>query len=259
MVSKIPLSIVLPVHNESGCIASLLREIVDVCVSELHVSAEVIVVDDASDDDSAAIVDAIASEVNCPTEHGNTTRPFIRLIRHAVCIGQSGTLMDGFVAAKGEIIISMDADGQFDPHEIPRLLQRMDSCDMVCGVRHRRRDGLIRKGCSVIANSFRNLVTRDSISDAGCTFRSMRSCCVKVLLPFQGKLSGCEFFFHPLMVRNAGFRIGEIDVRHRPRAAGKSNYRLLRGRMGRGFRACIRVRDLLRRCPATGCPSVDKK
>lgn len=188
------------------------------------------------------LIHTIASEVNSPIKQA----PTIRLIRHAVRIGQSGTMMDGFIAAQGEIIVSMDADGQFDPGEIPRLLKRMDSYDMVCGVRYRRRDGLIRKGCSVIANSFRNLITGDSVSDSGCTFRSMRRCCVEVLLPYQGKLSGCEFFFHPLILRQAGFRICEIDVSHRPRSAGKSNYQLIRGRLGKGLRASFAIRNLLR-------------
>lgn len=245
MINNFAVSIVLPVRNESGCIAELLREIIDVCVRDIRVTAEIIVVDDASDDDSATIVDTIASEVNCPIKQDNTIKPFIRLIRHAVRVGQSGTLMEGFVAAQGEIIVSMDADGQFDPGEIPRLLESMDSCDMVCGIRHHRRDGLIRKSCSVIANSFRNLITGDSLTDAGCTYRSMRRNCVRFLLPFQGKLSGCEFFFHPLILRKAGFRICEIDVNHRPRAAGESNYRLIRGRMGRGLRASFEVRKLL--------------
>lgn len=244
---NIPVSIVLPVRNESGCIESLLRKIIDVCERVLRVKAEIIIVDDASDDNSVAIVNTILFEVNCLNENNNIITPVIRLVRHDIRIGQSGTLMDGFETANGEIIVSMDADGQFDPSEIPKLLERMDSCDIVCGVRQSRRDGPIRKVCSVIANSFRNLITGDSLTDAGCTFRSMRRYCVETLVPFQGKLSGCEFFFHPLILRKAGFRVSEIGVSHRPRSAGKSNYRLIRGRMLKGLRASFMIRGLLSR------------
>lgn len=244
MDNKTSVSIVLPVRNESGCIAALLGEIIDVIRYDLKVNAEIIVVDDASDDDSVAIVQTIVSEVNNRSETEKSTWPTIRLIRHNNCVGQSDTLMDGFKAAVGEIIVSMDADGQFDPKEIPLLLERMGLYDMVCGVRHRRHDGLVRKGCSVIANSFRNLITGDSISDSGCTFRSMRRSCVEIIHPYQGKLSGCEFFFHPMIIRKAGFHICEINVSHRPRTAGKSNYRLIRGRMWRGLLASIRIKRL---------------
>lgn len=249
MVSKMHVSIVLPVHNESGCIGKLLRELIDVCNTGLSGPSEVIVVDDASDDASAAIVAAVASNIYTVNRRNASTTPSIRLLSHAVRVGQAASLMDGFSAAEGEILISMDADGQFDPGEIPRLLEKMDSCDMVCGVRHRRRDTLIRTISSRVANGFRNAITGDTLSDAGCTFRCMRRSCVAILQPFQGKLLGCEFFFHPLMLRKAGFIIVEIAVSHRPRTAGKSNYRLIRGRMVRGLHASIIARKLLnRRC-----------
>jgi len=245
MKSKIPLTIVLPVHNESGSIVQLLKEIVDVCSNVLHTSAEIIVVDDASDDDSVAKVEAFTSGVNSAEKVEVVGQPFIRLIRHTTRTGQSGALMDGFIAAQGEVIVSMDADGQFDPRDIPRMLLKMDVCAIVCGVRHQRRDGIIRKSCSVIANGVRNVITGDALTDAGCTFRCMRRKYVELLLPLQGRLLGCEFFFHPLMIRRAGGTVGEVPVSHRARTAGKSNYHLVRGRMGRGLKASLMVRRML--------------
>lgn len=245
MANNVNVSIVLPVHNESGCIGELLREIINVCNVSLGGATEVIVVDDASDDASAAIVEAVASSVCAANQQCTPTTPSIRLIRHAVRMGQAASLMDGLSAAEGEILISMDADGQFDPNEIPRLLEKMDSCALVCGVRQNRRDTIIRKISSRVANGFRNAITGDTLTDAGCTFRCMRRPCVAILQPFQGKLLGCEFFFHPLMIRKAGFIVSEIAVSHRPRTAGKSNYHLIRGRMVRGLRASIIARKLL--------------
>ena len=245
MPGDIPLSLILPMYNESGCIGRLLREIIYVCMNDLRVNAEIIVVDDASEDTSTAIVENFVSKMMGETELNSLHKPTIKLIRHKIRKGQSDTLMDGFTVAQGEILVSMDADGQFDPREIPRLLELMKKFDFVCGVRQNRCDGLLRKFISLTANCFRNMITGDTASDVGCTFRSMRRGCVESLLPYQGKLSGCEFFFHPLILRRSGFRVGEVGVSHRPRSAGKSTYRLIRGRMGRGLEACIKIRELL--------------
>ncbi len=243
--TNIPLSIVLPVHNESGCIEKLLRDIIYVCKEVLHIAAEIIVVDDASDDNSVAIVENVASELKTGPPKKNESIIHVRPIRHALRAGQSGTLMDGFLAANGEIIASIDADGQFDPKEIPRLLERMRSCDMVCGIRQNRKESIVRKIASKIANTIRNIITGDTLTDAGCTFRCMKRGCVSALIPFQGKLEGCEFFFHPLIIRNAGYKVEEIGVSHHPRAAGISKYHLIRGRLGRGVIASFTVRRML--------------
>lgn len=242
----ITISVVLPVHNESGCIEKLLYEIIDVCKNVLQLEAEIIVVDDASDDSSYEIVENVASKLKSEN-HQTKFNPLIRLIRHALRAGQATTLMDGFSAATGELVLSMDADGQFDPREIPRFLERMKSCDMVCGIRQNRQDTIVRKIASKIANSMRNVITGDTLTDAGCTFRCMKRECVAALVPFHGKLEGCEFFFHPLIIRKDGFRVEEIGVSHYPRVAGTSKYHLIRGRLGRGVIASFAVRKLLRR------------
>ncbi|MBN1307039.1 MAG: glycosyltransferase family 2 protein [Chitinispirillaceae bacterium] len=246
MGNDVAVSIVLPVHNEAPCIEGLIREIVEVVTMFTGKVSEIIVIDDVSDDGSAAIVEKIAGKIDrhrtvAPPLHGGG----LRLVKLAVRSGQSRALITGFSAARGSLIVSMDADGQYDPGDIPRLIDKMREFDMVCGIRRSRSDGFLRKACSVVANGFRNIVTGDSVADAGCTFRVMRKECIPSLLPFDGKLAGCEFFFHPLMVRKKGFRVGEIEVAHRPRASGKSNYRLMRGRFLRGVRACIRARKML--------------
>ena len=170
----------------------------------------------------------------------------INLLTQPVRFGQSKALMRGILAAQGALIITMDADLQHDPADIPRLLEKMDGYDMFCGIRKTRNDGLSRLICSKIANVFRNRITGDSITDSGCTFRIMRKECIPAILPIENRLFGCEFFFHPLFAYRRGFRVGEAEVCHRQRTAGKSNYNLMRGRLMRGIAACIRVRRLIR-------------
>jgi dolichol-phosphate mannosyltransferase len=239
------LSIVLPVYNEAGNLGELIRGIIDVCSRDTGLPGEIVVVDDASDDGSAGIVDGIAEHLRHPRGAPESNAPVeVRGIRLDTRTGQARALMTGFAAARGDLIASMDADGQYDPRDLPRLLAAMDGCDMVCGVRRRRADGLARKCCSIAANTVRNLITGDSTSDAGCTFRIMRRPCLELLRTHDGELAGCEFFFHPLMVRRKGLRVGEIEVAHRRRAAGASKYRLVRGRLLRGLVASIRAAQL---------------
>jgi dolichol-phosphate mannosyltransferase len=242
MSNNIALSIVLPVYNEAGGIVILVREIVDVLASDLNTDGEIIVVDDVSEDNSATVVETAAGKIT-NRYPGNAVD--IRIVRLPSHSGQSRALMTGFSAARGDLIVSMDADGQYDPRDIPRFLDAMKRFDMACGIRRIRSDGIARKACSVVANGFRNILTGDSIADAGCTFRIMRKECLPALLPLDGRLDGCEFFFHPLALRKKGFRVGEMEVAHRPRAAGKSNYRLVRGRMLRGLKACIKAGGVL--------------
>jgi dolichol-phosphate mannosyltransferase len=241
MDDGIVLSVVLPVHNEAGSIAGLVRDIAEVCRRQLRVPAEIIVVDDFSDDGSGTLVEGVAAEALGKGSGGRFSAVDIRLIRLGARSGQSEALMKGFAEARGALIASMDADGQFDPYDIPRLFERTGNNDMVCGYRSGRADGAVRKLSSLIANGFRNLITRDTTTDAGCTFRIMKRECVELLRPVQGKLSGCEFFFHPLILRKAGRSVCEAPVSHLPRNAGTSNYRVVRGRFGKGMVACIRA------------------
>lgn len=233
------ISIVLPVHNEENNIGTLLREIAAVFENVIRKPYEIIVVDDASEDKSAAVIQEVKNSLTPSYSHVN-----IHFLAQPVRSGQSKALMRGMTAAQGALIITVDADLQHDPADIPDLLETMALYDMLCGIRKNRSDGPARRVCSKIANAFRNWITGDSIADSGCTFRIMRKECVAVLQPIEGRLFGCEFFFHPLFARRRGFRVGEAEVRHRQRTAGKSNYRLMRGRLLRGIAACIRARRL---------------
>ena len=101
--------------------------------------------------------------------------PVVRFVTHSGNHGQSAGQASGFRIARGDVIITMDADQQNDPADIPALLEATtDGVDCVCGVRAVRKDSAIRKISSSVANGFRNWITGDKVSDAGCTFRSIR-------------------------------------------------------------------------------------
>ena len=240
MQPNIALSIVLPVYNEAKGIGILMKEISAVFEKSLPKPGEIIIVDDASNDTSVTVIEEIARELTHLQRHASPVE--ITLITQPDHRGQSQALMNGLAAARGDLIVSLDADGQHDPADIPRFVEKMDAFDMICGVRKNRADGSARMSYSKIGNALRNRLTGDSTKDAGCTFRIMRKTCVAALLPFKERLFECEFFFHPLILRRKGFRVVEMEVSHRPRLAGKSKYKLVRGRALRGLYACMRAR-----------------
>ena len=234
------LSVVLPVHNEEGNIGRLVREIVEVFETTIKRPFEIIIVDDASTDRS---VEAAGNAEHEIAESGSMA--VLKIIRRRNRQGQSASLMRGIEAAAGSLIVTMDADLQHDPADIPRLLEIAAGCDMVCGIRKSRSDGTIRGFCSKVANVFRNIVTYDNTADSGCTFRVMHKSCVPVIRSFQGRLYGCEFFFHPAILRRQGFRVSQCLITHRERGAGKSRYRLMKGRLVTGIFACFQARKFL--------------
>ena len=131
--------------------------------------------------------------------------------------------------------------------DMAALLEKVDECDMVCGIRKGRKDGAVRIVCSRIANAFRNMVTGYPVVDSGCMFRVFRRECVPGLLLLEGKLFGCEMLFFPSFVMRGGFRVLEMPVSHHERNGGASKYRLIRGRLWRGFAATIAAQRMLRR------------
>ena len=245
MQQDIELSIILPVHNEEHAISPLLRGLSTVIRDSINKKSEIIIVDDASTDGSVKVIEEVGSRDFSRENEKNTASPFLRLIRFPSSCGQARALRAGFTISRGALILTMDGDGQYDPADIPRLLELTDSFDMVCGIRNQRTDGPSRMFCSRTANAFRNLITGDCIQDAGCTFRIMRRECLGCLSVFAEKPIAYDFFFHPLFVRSGGYRVGEIFVTHRNRIGGRSKYHLIRGRLLSGILVCMQVKKLL--------------
>jgi len=236
------LSVILPVYNEAESLSVLLPELCAVLDTKIKRECEIIVVDDASTDNSVDIAEYVMQ-----SKSGKFCSSLIRIsvIRQETNQGQAAAIFAGIEQAAGELIVTMDADLEHDPADIPVLLEEMRGSDMICGIREKRSDGFFRKACSVVANTFRNCITGDFIADSGCTFRIMKAKCVPSFAMLKGRLDGCEFFFFPLFARKAGFIISQCKINHRIRKFGKSKYRLVNGRLVRGIRACFKVRGIL--------------
>jgi dolichol-phosphate mannosyltransferase len=206
-------SVIVPLFNE--------EENVSILQSELNatlggIDHEIIFVDDGSVDRT---VERIVAGQN------------IRVIRFGKNAGQSAAIYAGLEAARGATAVLIDGDLQNDPADIPRLLAEIDrGADLVCGYRAQRKDTLVKRLTSRIANFVRSRFTKDGVRDTGCTLKAMRCECVSALVPFKGMHR-----FIPALVKAAGYRLVEIPVNHRPRRFGQSKY----GLGNRALRATI--------------------
>ena len=220
-VSDLDLSLVIPVYNEEGNLPLLWPEIREV-LNPMGLRYEIVFVDDGSRDRSAELIRGFRDQ-----------DPRVRLVRLKVNSGETAATDAGFKAARGRWVVTMDADLQNDPHDIPTLLSHLDRWDAATGRRTRREDPWIRKISSRIANWVRNAISGDSIQDSGCTFRAFRRECLRGLTLYRGLHR-----FLPTLLRLKGYRVLEVPVNHRPRRFGESKY----GITNRAFGA---FRDLL--------------
>ena len=211
--TRLDLSLVIPVYNEVENLHPLWQEIV-AALADRDLDYEIIFVDDGSDDGSFALLQELAA-----------ADPRVMAIRFRRNFGQTAAFAAGFRQAAGEVIVTMDADRQNDPADIPALLSRLEEgYDVVNGWRQERHDSFfLRRLPSRIANT---LIARSSgvhLHDRGCSLRAFRVSVVDEL-----HLYGEMHRFIPEMVNFAGFTMAEVPVSHRPRMAGTSKYGLSR-------------------------------
>jgi glycosyltransferase involved in cell wall biosynthesis len=207
------LSIVIPVYDEAANLVPLFAEL-RVALDAVRRPAEIVAVDDGSTDGSFdRLVEIAAGE------------PRLRIIRLTRNYGQTAALAAGIEHARGAVIVSLDADRQNDPADIPRLLAALgDDVDVVNGWRTPRRDPwLTRRLPSRLANALISLVTGTRLHDYGCTLRAMRAGIAKEL-----RLYGELHRFIPALAVDLGARVVEVPVHHRPRTQGRSKYGLSR-------------------------------
>lgn len=205
------LSLVIPVYNEVENLEPLLKEI------EIALSGrdyEIIFVDDGSKDGSFELLRQLHQQ-----------NPRVRAIAFRRNFGQTAAFAAGFGAASGRVIVTLDADRQNDPADIPTLVARLsEGYDVINGWRKNRQDPfLFRKLPSRLANGLIARSTGVGLHDRGCSLRAFRAEVVKDL-----RLYGELHRFIPELVSFAGFRMAEVPVNHRPRVAGKSKYGLSR-------------------------------
>jgi dolichol-phosphate mannosyltransferase len=197
-------SVVVPLFNEEESIAILQSEL-SAALKDLDY--EIIFVDDGSVDRT---VERIESKAN------------VRVIRFEKNAGQSAAIYAGLKTACGATAVLIDGDLQNDPADIPRLLAEITrGADLVCGYRAQRRDTLVKRLTSWVANAVRSRFNKDGVRDTGCTLKAMRRKCVGTLVPFKGMHR-----FIPALVKGAGYRLVEVPVNHRPRRFGQSKYGL---------------------------------
>lgn len=221
------LSVVVPCHNESGNVAPLVEKL-HAAMIPLAMSYEAIFVDDGSTDGTWDTLRRVCND-----------NPCLRALRFMRNEGQSAALWAGLQAARGEILITLDADLQNDPGDIPRFLEALERADCVCGSRVAARhegDGWVKVFSSMVANMIRNKLTRETISDSGCGFRAFRRECIARTKFFNG-----AHRFLPTLIRMEGFTVVEIPIRHHRRLSGRTHY----GMWGRLVRS---LPDLLAVC-----------
>ncbi|MDD5704612.1 MAG: glycosyltransferase family 2 protein [Kiritimatiellae bacterium] len=226
-------SVILPVYNEAACIVAVLQELATTLAACLGRPFEILAVDDGSTDSTPALLARAAA-----------SEPRLRVLRQTPNAGQSAAFCTGFRAARGGIVVTLDADGQNDPADIPAVVARLADCDCCCGFRAARQDTASRRLASRLANAVRNRALDERIIDTGCSLKAFKKEFVCDLQPWDGLHR-----FLPSFVMMRGGRVAQIPVNHRPRAAGTSkytNWKRLR-RTIRDLRGVVWLKDRTRR------------
>lgn len=205
------LSLVIPVYNERDALPDLVREVASVC--ETMGPWEAIVVDDGSEDGTAAAVrdlQAVHSE--------------LVLVRLRHNCGKSAALYAGFERTRGDVVVTLDGDGQDDPAEIPRLVAKLEEgYDLVSGWKRERADRLGKRAASRLFNRTTALLSGVGLHDFNCGLKAYRGSAIREL-PLYGEMHR----YVPVLGASRGWRIAEIDVHHRPRLHGSSKFGLER-------------------------------
>lgn len=203
-------SLIVPVYNEVESLAPLMAE-VEAALRGVA-GLEVVLVNDGSTDGSLEEMQRL---------RGLYPHLGLRIIDLDRNHGLTTAMDAGFRAARGEVLVTIDADLQNDPADIPRLLSYLDSYDVAIGSRTRRRDRLVKRLSSKVANAIRNWATEETIMDTGCSLKAYRASFVRRLKLYNGLHR-----FLPTMLKLEGARVIEVPVNHRPRRFGQAKYHL---------------------------------
>lgn len=225
------LSVVFPVFNEEENIPILLDEIAAALRGEPW-TYEMVAVDDGSRDRSLAIL-----------RQSKAKYPNLRVLTFEKNSGQTAALDAAWRAAHGQYVVSLDADLQNDPADIPKMMRELEraGADMVIGVRVNRQDTWSRKMQSRIGNGVRNWITGDQITDTGCSLKLVKRDAVDRVALYTGMHR-----FLPTLIRMRGYKVVEMPVHHRPRRFGISKYGAMNRAM-RGLVDCLAVRWMSKR------------
>ena len=229
MSDPIDLSLVIPVYNERESLPPLVEEIERALIGRRY---EIVAVDDGSSDGSLDVLKALRRD-----------HRHLHIVAFTANAGQTAAFAAGFAAARGRVVVTLDADLQNDPADIPGLVDELErtGAAAVAGYRVDRRDNGWKRLQSRIANGVRNRLNRETIRDTGCSLKAFRVEVLRGLPLFNGMHR-----FLPTLVRMQGGRVTEMPVHHRPRRFGTTKY----GMWNRVFRAladALAVRWMQRR------------
>jgi len=202
------ISVVIPVFNERESLAELCARLSRV-LGEMRVPTEILFVDDGSTDGSLDRIKELRRESE-----------MIRYVRFRRNFGKSAALAAGFRAARYPVVVTMDADLQDQPEQLPLLLEKLDEgCDLVSGWRHKRHDKLTRRIGSKIYNVVTARMTGVRLHDINCGFK-----CYRREVLDEVRVYGEQHRYIPVLASYRGFKLGEAQVDHAPRAHGRSRY-----------------------------------
>ena len=228
MSSQPVLSVCVPVYNEEENLP-LLHEAIARVFDANNIDGEIVLVDDGSSDGSWAQIEKLVQR-----------DPRVRGLKFKANCGETAASDAGLRAARGRYVMTMDADLQNDPQDIPKFLEALNQgWDCVCGTRVATRgkgDNFIRVASSRIANAVRNKLSDEQISDAGCTYRAFKRECVSKLKLYRGLHR-----FIPTLLKMEGFTVTEIAVTNNPRLHGESKYGVW-NRLFKSFRDLLAIR-----------------
>jgi glycosyltransferase involved in cell wall biosynthesis len=222
------LSIIVPIYNEQESITKLYQALVPVLV-KLKKQSEIIFIDDGSTDKSFEIMNELASRDRT-----------LKIIKFSRNFGQTAALLAGFEHAQGKVLVTLDADLQNNPDDIPKLLNKLgEGYDVVCGWRFDRHDSIGKRLASKLSNLLRRRLIKLDIHDSGCTLRVYKREAVKGL-----HIYGESHRFIPVIMSSRGFKVGEEKVSHSERKFGKTKYGV--ARLPKGFIDLLTLKFLMK-------------
>lgn len=213
MNKNVNISVVIPVHNEEGAVSDLYAKLINILEREQYI-IDIIFVNDGSTDNTLEVLKKLSPA---------------RIINFRKNFGQTAAMDAGIKYALGEYIATIDGDGQNDPADIPRLLNKLreENLDAVSGWRRNRKDPILKKFASRCMACVRRLFIDDGIHDSGCTLKVYKRECFENI-----DLIGEMHRFIPALLKIKGFRVGELEVNHHERKTGKTKYNWTRGIKG---------------------------
>lgn len=200
-------SLIIPLFNEEENLKALIEEIEPV-MTALNQPWELICIDDGSQDRTRQILEELIQK-----------KPYLRGIFFDKNYGQSSAFSAGFDAAKGAWVITMDGDRQNDPKDIPALISKTPTADLIVGWRVNRQDTTFKKSISKLSNAIRSRLCKDGVHDTGCSLKVMRKEALEKIPRFKGMHR-----FLPAFFVMQGFKVQEVPVNHRKRILGSSKY-----------------------------------